>query len=174
MSEKPSRDTLDGVAEEEIDVVLSAGPLDPSIAALREFLHATSALEAQGVVDRGDDAPPALVTVGRATPIEVVDGAQTVHLPHAVELDVEAPEFRHVPQLPPFEIDAEEGTITGALGGVQALAESVEALAKTLGGRSVALAFYPTTDSETPLGIAAREGEDTVVTLGETQFTLPS
>jgi hypothetical protein len=159
--------------EEPIDVVLSAGPLDPAIVALREFLHATSALEAQGVVDRGE-TPPALVTVGRATPIEVVDGARTVHLPHAVELDVEKPAFQHVPQLPPFEIDAGEGTVSGALGGVQALADQVEALARTLGGRSVALAFYPTTEPELPLGIAARAGEPTLVTLGDQQFTLPS
>lgn len=160
--------------EEPIDVVLSAGPLDGPIVALREFLHATSALEAQGVIDRGGDEPYAVVTVGRATPIEVVDTDRTVHLPHAVELDVEAPVFGHVPQLPPFEVDAEEGTLSGALGGVQALAEQVEALARELGGRSVALAFYPTTEPELPLGIAARAGEQTLLTVGEQQFTLPT
>jgi hypothetical protein len=160
------------VAEDPIDVVLSAGPLDPSIAALREFLHATSALEAQGVIDRGDE-PPALITVGRATPIEVVDGARTVHLPHAVDLGIEPPPLPHVPQLPPFEIDPGEGTISGALGGIQSLAEAVDALAKTLGGRSVALAFFPTTDPQTPLGIAARQGEEPIFTLGEQQFRFP-
>jgi hypothetical protein len=159
---------------EPIDVVLSAGPLDASIAALREFLHATSALEAQAVVDRGDAEPPALVTVARAAPIEVVDGERTVHLPHAVELDVEPPQFAHVPQLPPFEVDAEEGTISGALGGLPALAEAVEALARALGGRSVALAFFLSSDPDAPVGIAARSGEQTIVTLGEQQFTLPS
>jgi hypothetical protein len=162
------------VEDESIDVVLSAGELDPSIVALREFLHATSALEAQGVVDRGDDIPPALVTVGRATPIEVVDGARTVHLPHAVELDAEKPGFQRVPQLPPFEVDPDEGIVSGALGGINALAESVEALARALGGRSVALAFFLTTDPDVPLGIAARDGEDTVLTIGEEQFTLPT
>ena len=158
--------------EEPIDVVLTVGELDVHIAALREFLHATSALEAQGMVDRGDD-PPALITVGRSKPVEVVDGTRTVHLPHAVELDVPKPEFRHVPQLPPFEVDAEEGTIAGALGGVEALAEQVSALAEMLGGRSVALAFFPSTDEVNPLGIAARKGERPMVTLGEQQFLLP-
>jgi len=160
--------------EEPIDVVLSAGPLDASIVALREFLHATSALEAQAVVDRGDDQPPALVTVARAMPIEVVDGGRTVHLPHGVELDAEVPGFRHVPQMPPFEVDAEEGTISGALGALPALAESVEALAGALGGRSVALAFFVSTDPESPVGIAARTGDETLVTIGEQQFVLPS
>jgi len=152
---------------------LSAGELDPAVAALREFLHATSALEAQGFVDRGEDAP-ALITVGRATPIEVVDGERTVHLPHAVDLGVEAPSLPHVPQLPPFEIDPQDGTVSGALGGIQALADAVNALAAALGGRSVALAFFPTTDPETPLGIAARQGEETLLTLGEQQFRFPA
>src|SRR3712207_2102227 len=128
------RTNLRSVADdptEPIDVVLSAGPLDPAIVALREGLHATSALEIQGVVDRGDD-PPALVTVGRATPIEVVYHDHKVHLPHAVELDPAPPSLPHVPQLPPFEVDARTGTVTGALGGLPALAESVEALAKAL------------------------------------------
>jgi hypothetical protein len=160
--------------DDPIDVVLSVGPLDASIVALREWLHATSALEAQGVIDRGPDEPAALITVGRAMPIEVVDGDRTVHLPHGVELDVDQkPEFRHVPQLPPFEVDAEEGVITGALGGLPALAESVEALAEQLGGRSVALGFFPTTDPEMPVAIAARRGDETIVALGEQQFTLP-
>jgi hypothetical protein len=161
------------VAEHGIEVVLSAGDLDPAIAALREFLHATSALEAQAVIDRGDDLP-ALITVGRATPIEVVEGARTVHLPHAVDLGIEPPSLPHVPQLPPFEIDPDDGTVSGALGGIQALAEAVDALAAVLGGRSVALAFFPTTDPETPLGIAAREGEEPILTLGEQQFRFPA
>ena len=162
-------------SEEPIDVVLSAGELDPSIEALREFLHATSALEAQGVVDRGEDLPPALVTVGRAMPIEVVDGGRTVHLPHGVELDVDPkPQFRHVPQLPPFEVDSVKATITGALGGLPALAEAVETLAEALGGRSVALAFFQSTDPEMPVAIAARPGEETILSLGEEQYTLPS
>lgn len=159
--------------DETIDVVLSVGPLDASVAALREFLHATSALEAQAVVDRGDERPPALVTVARAAPIEVVDGGRTVHLPHGVELDADAPGFRHLPQMPPFEVDAEQGTISGALGALPSLAESVEALADALGGRSVALAFFLSSDPDTPVGIAARTGEETLVTIGEQQFTLP-
>lgn len=169
----PSDDVTGDAPLRGIDVVLSAGALDTSIVALREFLHATSALEAQGVVDRGD-GPPALITVGRATPIEVAEAGRTVHLPHAVDLGIEPPSLPHVPQLPPFEIDPEDGTVSGALGGIQALAEAVDALAKALGGRSVALAFFPTVDPETPLGIAARQGEEPILTLGEQQFRFPA
>ena len=171
MYDAAARRTLGIVEDQPIDVVLSAGPLDEAIVALREFLHATSALEVQGVVDRGDD-PPALITVGRATPIEVVYPDHKVHLPHGVELAPEPPALPHVPQLPPFEVDPEEGTVTGALGALPSLAESVEALAGALGGRSVALGFFLSSDPDTPLGIAARTGEPTLVTIGEQQFTL--
>jgi hypothetical protein len=78
-----------------------------------------------------------------------------------------------VPHLPPFEVDAAEGQVTGPLGGVQALARGLEAIAAALGGRSVALALFATTDADTPLGIAARAGESPLLTIGDQQFHLP-
>jgi hypothetical protein len=162
------------MSEDQIDVVLSAGELDPHIVALREFLHSASAVEVQGVVDRGDEQPPALITCGRLRPIEVVEGDRTVHLPHTAELDAPVPDFRSIPRMPPIEVDADDGTVSAPLGAIDALAEAVGVLATALGGRSVALAFFQTTDDEVPLGIAARAGEPTVLTLGEQQFTLPS
>jgi hypothetical protein len=163
------------VAEDEgIDVVLSVGELDPVVVLLREFLHRANAVEAQAVVDRGEDVP-ALVSCGRLEPIEVVRGDQVVHLPHGVELDVQPPDdLPSVPPLPPFEVDEEAGTITGPLGGVEAAARAVEALSTHLPGRSVAVAFYPTTSPELPLGIAARVGEPVVISIGEQQFELPA
>jgi hypothetical protein len=124
------------------------------------------------VVER-PDGPPALVTCGRLQPIEVVEGDRTVHLPHAVDLEPEPPELETIPPLPPVEVDPDEGVITGPLGGVEAMARVTGGLAEQLGGRSVALAFFATTDPDTPLGIGARPGEETVVTLGASQFTLP-
>jgi hypothetical protein len=160
--------------EEGIEVVLTVGELDATVATLREFLHRANAVGVQAVVDRGDE-PPALVSCGRLEPIEVVRGEHVVHLPHGVELDASVPDdLPAVPALPPFEVDDEAGTITGPLGGVEAVARAVEALAEHLGGRSVALAFYPTTAPELPLGIAARRGEATLVSIGEHQFELPS
>jgi hypothetical protein len=162
----------DEPAEEPVDVVLTAGDLDPHVVALREFLHASSAVEVQAVIDRGEGLA-AFVTCPRLGPIEVVEGDRVVHLPHAVELPHEPPPFPLMAALPPLEIDPEAGTVTGPLGGVDAAARGVLALAELLGGRSVALAFWPTTDPDTPLGIAARVGEPTVLTIGEQQFHLP-
>ena len=161
-------------SEEGIEVVLSAGELDPVDVTLREFLHRANAVQVQAVVDRGAE-PPALVSCGRLEPIEVVRGEEVVHLPHGVELDPEPPEdLPAVPPLPPFEVDDDEGTITGPLGGVEAAARAVEALSAHLPGRSVAVAFYPTTSPELPLGIAARVGEPVVISIGEQQFTMPA
>ena len=160
-------------AGEPIDVVLSAGDLDPHVVALREFLHRASAVEVQAVVDRGEDRPPALITCGRMQPIEVVDGGRTLHLPHTAELAAEPPPLRDVPALPPIEVDAAEGTVSAPLGAIDALSEAVGMLAGALGGRSVALAFFQTTDDDLPFGIAARTGEPVVLTLGEEQFHLP-
>ena len=169
------RRSLTGVEPEEgIDVVLTAGELDPVVVALREFLHRANAVQVQAVVDRGAE-PPALVTCGRLEPIEVVRGDEVVHLPHGVELDHEPPEdLPSVPPLPPFEVDDDEGTITGPLGGVEAVARAVQTLATYLPGRSVAVAFYPTTSPELPLGIAARVGEPVVISIGEQQFEMPA
>ncbi|MDQ3742360.1 MAG: hypothetical protein M3389_15625 [Actinomycetota bacterium] len=156
-----------------IDVVLTAGDLDPHVVALREFLHTVSAIEVQGVVDRGPDRAPALITCGRMRPIEVVDEERTVHLPHTVELEPAPPALPRVPPMPPFEVDAGSGSVSAPLGAIDALAEAVEALAQALGGRSVALAFFQTTDDETPFGIAGRPGEPVVLTIGEQQFMRP-
>ena len=160
-------------ADEGIDVVLTVGELDPVVATLREFLHTANAVQVQAVVDRTPDSP-ALVSCGRLEPIEVVRGNEVVHLPHGVDLAVAPPaDLPAVPALPPFEVDAEAGAITGPLGGVEAVARAVEGLATFLPERSVAVAFYPTTEPDLPLGIAARVGEPVVLSIGEQQFNLP-
>jgi hypothetical protein len=160
-----------------IEVVLTVGDLDATVVTLREFLHRVNAVQVQAVVDRGAGAAPALVSCGRLEPIEVVFGGEqerVVHLPHATPLEPAPPDdLPEVPPLPPFEVDAQEGTVTGPLGGVEAAARAVEALAGRLGGRSVAMAFYPTTAPDLPLGIAARSGETSIVTIGDQQFELP-
>jgi hypothetical protein len=167
-----------GSGDEPIEVVLTVGDLDATVVTLREFLHRANAVQVQAFVDRGEDAPPVLVSCGRLEPIEVNFGGEperVVHLPHATPLDPAPPaDLPEVPPLPPFEVDETEGTITGPLGGVEAAARAVEALAVHLGGRSVAIAFYPSTAPDLPLGIAARSGEPPIVTIGEQQFAIPS
>jgi hypothetical protein len=160
--------------EHAIDVVLTAGDLDPHIVAVRELVHRANAFDVQALVDRGEDRPAAHIACGRMQPIEVTDDGRTVHLPHTAELDPDPPALPKVPPLPPIEFDLEEGTIGAPLGAIPALIEAVEAVAASLGGRSVVLALFQTTDEDRPFGIAARQGEPVVLTLGEDQFALPA
>ena len=163
-----------GPEEEPVDVVLSAGDLDPHVVAVRELVHRANAIDVMALVDRGEDRPAAHISVGRMQPIEVTDEGRTVHLPHTAELAAEPPPLPKVPPLPPIEFDLEEGTIAAPLGAIPALIEAVEAVAASLGGRSVVLALFQTTNADAPFGIAARTGEPVVLTLGDEQFALPA
>lgn len=160
--------------DDQIDVVLSAGDLDRHVVAVRELVHRAGAIDVQALVDRGEDRPAAHISCGRLQAIEVTDGGRTVHLPHTAELAPEPPPLPTVPPLPPIEFDLEEGTIGAPLGAVDALTEAVSAVAAALGGRSVVLALFQTTDDDTPFGIAARSGEPVVLTLGDEQFARAS
>src|SRR5882762_6320657 len=95
---------------EPIDVVASAGDLDPVVVLLREFLHRSGALRAVALLPdpTAADGSPALVDCSRLAPIEVTRSGRTVHLPHSIELDAApAGEVPNVRQLPPFDVDRE-------------------------------------------------------------------
>ena len=70
--------------------------------------------------------------------------------------------------------DAESGELSAPLGSIQHLADSVLALARAVGGRSVATATFATADPRTPLTLAARDGEDVVLELAGRHFSLPA
>lgn len=163
-----------GPEEERIDVVLSAGDLDPHVVALRELVHRANAIDVMALVDRGEDRPAAHISCGRMQPVEVTDDGRTVHLPHTAELAPAPPALPAVPPLPPIEFDLEEGTVGAPLGAIPALIEAVETVAASLGGRSVVLALFQTTNADAPFGIAARAGEPVVLTIGDEQFELPA
>jgi hypothetical protein len=160
--------------EEEIDLVASVGPLDAVVETLRDVLHRSGALRVAAVVDLPEGRPAALVDVGRLAPVEVRIADRIMHLPHAIELDAEslggAIELR---QLPPFEVDPAGGEVIGTLGGLDMLADAMRAVAELLGGRSVALAVYPTVTPGVDLTVTARHGEPVLVTLGDQEWDLP-
>jgi hypothetical protein len=160
-------------AEEDIDLVATVGPLDAVVETLRDVLHRSGALRVAVVVDM-PDGPAALVDVGRLAPVEVRIAERVMHLPHAIELEADsmggAIELR---QLPPFEVDADSGQVVGTIGGLDMLADAMRALAELLGGRSVAMAQYPTVTPDVSLTVTARHGEPVLVTLGDEEWELP-
>ena len=160
--------------DDAIDLVGSVGTLDPVVVALREFLHRSGAVRAVAVVERDPGESPAVVDCGRLLPIEVDFGDHIVHLPHGIELDAEPPPLPDVRQLPPFQVDADQGEIAAPLGGVAHLAAAVRDLAAALGGRNVAMAQFATDDPEAPLAITARAdgSEPVVLALGEEEFPM--
>jgi len=162
------------MTEEPIDVVATVGPLDVTVATLREFLHRSGALRAVAIVDLAPGEGPAVVDCARLAPTEVTAGGRVVHLPHAIELDAEIPPLPEVRQLPPFQVDRDRGEIAGMMGGVEHLGRAVIGLAELLGARNVAMAQFETDDPETPLTITARAGatDPVVVAIGEDDYEM--
>lgn len=139
----------------------------PQVAAtLRSYVSKSGMLEALAVVEdevvvRCDRSGQVVVERGEEAEPEPVDHRGATALP--IDLDLK--------RLPPFDVDAESGEVSGPLGGLEHVALGVLRLSRALGGFSVAIAIVPTAD-ETPLAISARDGEGVVVVIGDEQFEM--
>jgi hypothetical protein len=152
---------------EEIDLVASAGDLDPVVAALREFIHRSGALRAVAVT------PDSMVDCPRLQPIEVTADGRTVALPHAIELDVADPiAVPDVVQPPPFEVVPEALEVRSPIGVLQAMGDGVRRMANAIGPEVVVMATFPTLPPDHALSITARGQEPLVFALGEELFEL--
>jgi hypothetical protein len=72
---------------------------------------------------------------------------------------------------PPFRVNAATGEVAAPLGALEHVAEAVQALARTFGGRSVVLVEYAT-DDDTPFALSAREGEGLVAVIGDDRYSI--
>lgn len=129
---------------------------------------------ADRVVALLDAEPPLLVERLEDGSLQVTEGERT----RAAEPDrgvaaLALPQLRSIPASA-LSADPETGELAAPLGGVQLLVDSVRALARALGGRSVATATFPTRDPETPLTVAAREGEPVVLDIAGRHFVFPA
>jgi hypothetical protein len=93
-------------------------------------------------------------------------------LPHDAAADVVLPELPPLRRFPRFEVDPQDGSVAGALGGLELLGRAIRDLAGLLPGRSVVAADYETTDPQMPLGLAGRAGEALVVLIGDEEYAL--
>jgi hypothetical protein len=146
--------------------------LDVALATVQMFADQAGAERVVVLLDVGDDMP---VIVERLEDggLQVTEGESA--RPAAAGAGV-APlpvgGLRAVPASA-MTADPETGELAAPLGSVQLLAESVLALARALGGRSVATATFATRDPDVPLTVAAREGEPVVLDLAGRHFALP-
>lgn len=169
------------MTEPSVDLVATVGPLDPVVALLRELLHVASANRAIAVIERpggdvGDDEP-AVVDVERLSPIEVTVGERVYHLPHSIDIELDAPlsplpEFK---ALAPFDADPETGDIAAPLGGVERYAIDTRAAAALLGGANVLQLHWDTTRPRVSFSVTARadDAEPLVLGIGEETFPMP-
>jgi hypothetical protein len=129
---------------------------------------------AERVVVLLDAEPPLMVERREDGALEVTQGAEPRPVPppggHG---PLPLPEMRPVPASA-LSADPESGELAAPLGAVQLLVDSVLALARVLGGRSVATATFATRDPETPLTVAARAGEPVVLDIAGRHFTFPA
>jgi hypothetical protein len=142
-------------------------------ATVRAFASGTGAERVVLLLDGGDPAAPVLVEQdGGALEVTLRDVPEPFE-PGPGTQPIALPGLRSVPPSA-ITADPDSGEIAAPLGSVQLLADSVLALARAVGGRSVATATFPTADPATPLTLAARDGEDVVLELAGRHFSLPA
>ena len=142
-----------------------------ALATVQDFADRAGAERVVVLLDAGEGVPPLMlerledgglrVTEGEATRAAAPDGGVAPLQLHGL---------RAVPAAA-LSADPETGELAAPLGSVQLLVDSVMALARVLGGRSVATATFPTRDPELPLTVAARDGEPVVIDIAGRHFT---
>ncbi|MEZ0291850.1 MAG: hypothetical protein ACAH82_04885 [Solirubrobacteraceae bacterium] len=143
------------------------------LATIDDFADRTGAERVVALLDRGDAAPPVLLERLEDGTLQVTEDADPVGVARdPAALPVALGDLRTVPASA-LSADPEAGELAAPIGSVQLLADSVLALARALGGRSVATATFATRDEDMPLTVAAREGEPVVLDIAGRQFSMP-
>ena len=77
-----------------------------------------------------------------------------------------------VVQPPPFEVDPDAREVRSPIGVLQAMGDSVRAMANNIGPTVVVMATFPTLPPEHALSITARGAEPLVLAMGEELFSV--
>ena len=148
----------------------SVAQLPVVLATLQDF---SARAGAERVAVLLDCEPPLLVERLEDASLHVTEGEMTrVATSRPETLGLALPDLRAVPASA-LSADPDTGELAAPIGSIQLLADSVLALARALGGRSVATATFATRDPDTPLTLAAREGEPVVLDIAGRHFNLP-
>ena len=141
-----------------------------ALATVLAFADGTGAERVVLLLDAGADAPPVMIERVEDGDYVVTQGEAIV--PVDPGAPVALPPLRAVPATA-VSADPETGELSAPLGSVQLLADSVLALARAFGGRSVATATFATSDPAVPLTVAARAGEPVLLDLAGRHYALP-
>lgn len=153
---------------------MPAADLQAVLATVADFAVRAGAERVVVLLDTGEAAAPVLVELDADGHLQVTEGhgeARTAR-PDPAVAPLALGDLRPVPATA-LSADPDTGELAAPLGAVQLLAASVQALARAAGGRSVATATWATRDPQTPLTVAAREGEDVVLDLAGRHYSLP-
>jgi hypothetical protein len=144
-----------------------------AIATVRAFAEGSGAQRVAVALDAGEDRAVLLELVPGG-PLELTVGEDAYVVPADATAGL-APFAVDIPQSPPasaVEVDLALDRILAPLGVLDALADGVLALARVLGGRTIAAADFATREPEQPMTLAARDGEAVVVAVGDAHFEL--
>ncbi len=145
-----------------------------AVATVRDYQQRTGAVRVVVLVDRGDDQPPLMIDCDDEQAVEITDSDRIVTIP----ADADAPSApRPLPDIRPapasaIEMDLSTGDLQAPLGAIEHLAQTLQALARAFGRRSVATAELATRDPATTITLAARDGEPAVLAAGDYEYTL--
>jgi hypothetical protein len=145
-----------------------------AIATVREYAQRAGALRVVLLVDQGEDRPPLMIECDDEHDVEVTDGDTVATIPAHADAATgprRLPEIRPIPASA-MSMDLLTGDLQAPLGAIEHLADTLTALARAFGHRSVATAEFATRDPETPITLAGREGEPAVLAAGDYEYTL--
>ncbi len=144
-----------------------------AIATVRAFTEASGAERVAVALDTGT-GDAVLLDCLPGAPLELTAGQETFSVPPDATEGIE-PLPVQAPLAPPgsaIVLDAEAGEVHAPIGVLPSLADGLLALARALGGRTVASADFATREPGRPLTLAARKGERVVVAVGDRHFEL--
>jgi hypothetical protein len=146
---------------------------DVVMATIQDFTERAGAVHVTVLLDRGAGRRSPMVECEPGQPITVSQGEQGYVVPPTALVGVEPLPLHPPKPVPATAIDADPtlGEVAAPIGAMEALASGVQELARVLGGRTVAMAEFATRSGEA-LSIAAREGEPTVLAIGDQEFEL--
>ena len=104
--------------------------------------------------------------------VELTAGDELTTIPAGEPLGTPpgVPDVRAVPATA-ISIDETTGELAAPLGAIEQFVTALQALARSLGGRSVATAEFATQTE--PITLAARDGEPAVLAVGDREYRLP-